>query len=54
VSQVERLLSAAGVMPKNLCGGLCLLNIKDVAPSTSTCSNPWKTAEKWSVFRNRY
>jgi hypothetical protein len=33
-------------MPKTLGRSLCLLKIKDVNPTTSTGSSPWKMAEK--------
>jgi len=47
VEQVSRVLSTAGVMPKALGISLCLLNIKDVTPTTSIGSSPWKMAENY-------
>jgi len=43
---VSRVLSAAGVMPKALGISLCLLNIKDVTP-TSIGGSPWKMTENY-------
>jgi hypothetical protein len=44
---VAIVLSAAGVMSKAHEMSLCLLNIKDVTPTTSIGNSPWNKAENY-------